>query len=152
MTPSDLPNAKSTPRNPFVSYNSDEREKLRRIISERGLIGLANDTKWDEFINAIRSRTDWRPSYRFKCIDGPISDWDVGWFYHLPFPFLSVEWFDIGYLQKLRVHRLPPQEKIIDHSEWLIPLLEQVGMDYHVGADLIRIFGYSPRSFEMFDQ
>src|SRR5438034_10859559 len=72
-----LPNAKSA-RSP------DERPKLQRIIAERGLCGLANDTKWDEFISGMRARESWRPSYRYKCIDGPPSSWDVEWFYHLP--------------------------------------------------------------------
>jgi hypothetical protein len=43
-----------------------ERDRLRRIIERSGLCGLANDTKWDEFITAMRSRTEWRPSYRYK--------------------------------------------------------------------------------------
>ena len=97
-----LPTAKSA-RSP------DERAKLKRVIEERGLCGLANDTKWDEFISGMRARQDWRPSYRYKCIDGPPSSWDVEWFYHLPFPLVSVEWLDVGFLQETREHRLPPQ-------------------------------------------
>jgi hypothetical protein len=78
-----LPTAKSA-RSP------DEHAKLKRVIAERSLCGLANDTKWDEFISAMRVR-DWKPSYRYKCIAGPPSSWDVEWFYHLPFPLMSVE-------------------------------------------------------------
>ena len=140
-----LPTAKSA-RSP------DEREKLQRVVAERGLCGLANDTKWDEFIGAMRARTGWRPSYRYKCIDGPPSGWDVEWFYHLPFPLLSVEWLDIAHLQEVREHRLPPQVSVIDHSAWLVPLLQQVGLDFRVGSSTVRVFGYSPRSVELFDQ
>ena len=43
-----LPTAKSA-RSP------DERDRLRRVIQWSGLCGLANDTKWDEFIAAMRS-------------------------------------------------------------------------------------------------
>ena len=145
MSQHDLPTAKSA-RSP------DEREKLQRLVAQRGLSGLANDTKWDEFITAIRVRADWRPSYRCKCIDGLPSDWDVEWFYHLPFPLVSVEWMDVAHLQKVCEHRLPPRVTVIDHSEWLVPLLRQVGLDYCVGATMIRVFGYSPRSLELFDQ
>jgi hypothetical protein len=139
-----LPTAKST-RFP------DEREKLRRVVADRGLCGLANDTKWDEFVRAIRVRADWRPSYRYKCIDGLPSGWDVEWFYHLPFPLLSLEWLDIAHLQEVREHGLPPRVSVIDHSGWLIPLLRGVGLDFRVGTSMIRLFGYSPRSWELFD-
>lgn len=145
MSQGDLPTAKSA-RSP------DVREKLRRVVVERGLGGLANDTKWDEFITAMRARNEWQPSYRYKCIDGPPSGWDVEWFYHLPFPLMSVEWLDIAHLQEVREHRLPPRVTVIDHSEWLVPLLRRVGLDYRVGATMIRVFGYSPRSLELFDQ
>jgi hypothetical protein len=140
-----LPSAKS-------AHFPGERDKLRRIIESSGLCGLANDTKWDEFITAIRSRTDWRPSYRYKCIDGPPSSWDVDWFYHLPFPMMSVEWLDIAHLQEVREHRLPPRTQVIAHSGWIIELLRTAGLDYRLGASMIRVFGYSPRDFELFDQ
>jgi hypothetical protein len=118
MSHRDLPTAKSA-RSP------DEREEVRRVVAERGLCGLANDTKWDEFITAVRARTAWRPSYRYKCVGGPPSRWDVEWFYHLPFPLVSVEWLDVAHLQEVREHRLPPRVATIDHSEWLVPLLRQ---------------------------
>ena len=140
-----LPNAKSA-RSP------GEREKLRRIVIERNLCGLANDTKWDEFVEAIRLRAEWRPSYRYKCIDGPPSGWDVEWFYHLPFPLISVEWLDVGYLQEVREERLPPRISMIDHSKWLVPLLQRIGLDFRVGAEMVRVFGYFPRNLELFDQ
>ena len=139
-----LPTAKSA-RSP------DERTKLQRIIAERGLCGLANDTKWDEFISAMRARESWRASYRYKCIDGPPSTWDVEWFYHLPFPLLSVEWLDVAFLQETREHRLPPRVHVTDHSPWLEELLRTVGLVYQKGSTMIRIFGYSPKSLDLFD-
>jgi len=140
-----FPNAKSA-RSP------DERDKLRRVVAERSLCGLANDTKWDEFVGTMRARIEWRPSYRYKCIVGPPSGWDVEWFYHLPFPLLSVEWLDIAHLQEVRESRLPQRVSVIDHSTWLVPLLQRVGLDFRVGSGMVRVFGYSPRSLELFDQ
>lgn len=142
MDPS-LPSAKS-------AHSTDERPKLQRVIVERQLCGLANDTKWDEFISAMRARKDWRPSYRYKCIDGPPSGWDVEWFYHLPFPFISVEWLDISVTQQ--THRgmlIPPV--VTDHSPWIVELLQSIGLDYQQGGTMIRIFGYSPKSLDLFD-
>ena len=146
MDPMDasLPTAKS-------ARSLDERRKLQRVIAGRGLCGLANDTKWDEFISAMRVREGWKPPYRCKCIDGPPSSWDVEWFYHLPFPLLSVEWLDVAFLQTTREPRLPPVLHITDHSPWLEELLRSVGLEHQKGTRMIRIFGYSPKSLELFD-
>jgi hypothetical protein len=144
-TMDNLPNAKSA-RSP------DERDKVRRVVSQRGLCGLANDTKWNEFIDAMRARLDWRPSYRYKCVDGGPSGWDVEWFYHLPFPLVSVEWMDIFFAQEVRIHRLPVRYETIDHSGWIEDMLKSIGLDYRKGAQMIRIFGYSPRAMDLFDE
>jgi len=130
---------------------SDEREKLRRIVAERGLCGLANDTKWDKFISVMRERNEWRPLYRFKCIDGPPSKWDAEWFYHLPFPLLSIEWLDVDFLQKTREHRLPPRIHVTDHSIWIEELVRRIGFEFQKGTTMIRIFGYSPKNLDLFD-
>lgn len=129
-----------------------ERDKVRRIIEQSSRCGLANDTKWDELIRSMRSRTEWRPSYRYKCVDGTPSGWDVEWFYHLPFPMISVEWLDIAHLQELREHRLPSRVHVVDHSGWIVDVLRGAGLDYRLGASMIRVFGYAPRNLEMFDE
>jgi hypothetical protein len=146
-------------KNSFNSFPSaksaqspKEREKLRRVVERRGLCGLANNTKWDEFVSGMRARQDWRPSYRFKCIDGPASGWDVEWFYHLPFPLMSVEWMDVAYVQETLERRLPARIHRTDHSPWLEELLRRTGLEYQKGSTMIRIFGYSPRSNDLFDQ
>ena len=143
MSEGTLPTAKS-------ACLHGERDKLRRLIERSGLCGLANNTKWDELIAAMRSRTEWRPSYRYKCIDGHPSGWDVEWFYHLPFP-MSVEWLDIAHQQDVREPRLPPRTHVIDHSAWIVELLRAAGLDYRSGTSMIRIFGYAPRNLELFD-
>jgi hypothetical protein len=139
-----LPGAKS-------AHSPDERENLKRVVGSRNLCGLANDTKWNEFITAMRSRQGWRPRYRFKCIDGPPSSWDREWFYHLPFPMISVEWLDLEYFQETTIHRLPPRVEVTDHSEWLVELLKRIGLDFQKGREVIRIFGYSPKNLDLFE-
>ena len=133
-----------------------EREKLKRAAIGRGLVGLANDTKWDELLAEMRPRAagrqEWRFSYRYKCVTGYLhAEWDVEWFYHLPFPLMSVEWMDIWYLQYLREHRLPPRDYTIDHSPWLEDVLRRIGLEYQKGQVMIRVFGYAPRDLEWFD-
>jgi hypothetical protein len=55
--------------------------QIKRVIARRGLGGLANDTKWEEFIVGIRAlcaiggARGWHPSYRFKLVNREPSDW-----------------------------------------------------------------------------
>lgn len=117
-----------------------EHEGLRRIVSQRGLCGLANDTKWDELLSAMRLQEGWRPRFRWKCLDGVPCPWDTEWCYHPPFPFISVEWFDLSL------------SAVPEESAWLMDLVESIGFDHQRTAELVRIFGYSPRSFELLDK
>jgi len=41
--------------------------------------------------------------------------------------------------------------ELTDHSEWLVELLKRVGLDFEKGRIVIRIFAYSPKSFDLFD-
>jgi hypothetical protein len=136
------------PSRPFVS----EIPKLRKIIASKGLTGLASNTKWNELIDSMREapQTDWGPSFRFQCIDSDfISDWDCEWYHHLPFPFISVLWFELSFIEEIHQGRLIEPRKI-DHSSNIARLLEAIGFDFEVGADVIRIFGYAPRARDGF--
>ena len=134
-----------------AGHDDPTRKKIHAAVAARNLASASNNTKWDELINHFRELQGWRPSYRSKCVTGYVSEWDVEWFYHLPFPLLSIEWLDVDFLQKTREHRLPPRVTVIDHSEWIAPLLQRIGLDFRQGATMIRIFGYYPRSLELFD-
>ena len=126
-----------------------DRDKLRRIATERGLAGLANDTKWDELLDAMRAKADWRPCYRTKLIiSDHVSGWDSEWFYHPPFPMMSIEWIDVGRFEQ----RLEGERRAdVDHGAELESLIGRIGLDYLVGAQAIRIFGYSPRDMQQFE-
>jgi hypothetical protein len=134
----------------------DAREKLKRVIAKRGLCGLANDTKWDEFLAEMRPRAKgqqcWRFSWRCKSVTGFMQkEWEQEWFYHLPFPFMGVEWLDVFFVEEIRDQRVPSRVDVIDHSPWLEEMLKRVGLDYRKGQCMVRIFGYSPRDLELFD-
>jgi hypothetical protein len=134
---------------PPSAGTAKEKEQIRRVVEARQLIGAANDTKWAVLLDAIRSREGWRPSYRYKCVDGPVSGWDVEWWYHLPFPMMSVEWFDISLVQETPRGRLI-RPAVTDHREWILALLQQTGFCYEVGQDIVRIFGYLPKNYDKF--
>ena len=126
---------------------NEEKYKILNIIEFKQLCGMANNTKWNELINTIRQWQEWQPSYRYKTVANYISDWDVEWYYHLPFPFIGVEWFDIGLYEKVHVGRLV-KDKIIDHTKEIIDLLILYKFEYEVHVDIVRIWGYSPKTYE----
>lgn len=126
-----------------------DRDTLRRIAAERGLAGLANNTKWNELLDAMRAKAGWRPSYRTKLIvSDHVSGWDSEWFYHPPFPMLSIEWIDIGRFEKRLVGG---RRTDVEHGPELESLVGGIGLDHVVGAEAIRVFGYSPRDMRQFE-
>jgi len=133
---------------PFTS----EIPKYRKIAADQGLSGLANNTKWNELLQNMRVRDvkQWSPGYRWQCIEsGYISRWDAEWWHHLPFPFISVRWFDLTFQEEITIARLLPP-KVIDHSEELQALLSAIGFDFEKGSEAIRVFGYAPRDYTDF--
>ncbi len=133
---------------PFIS----QIPKLRKIIAARGLTGLANDTKWNELIAAMRNIPikSWCSSFRYKCIDSDfVSQWDGEWWHDLPFPFISVMWLELSFLEKIHRGRLLTPDVIV-HPADVEALLSSIGFDFEMGCKAFRIFGYSPRDRDDF--
>jgi len=137
---------------PMADARHDEksRKTIHTVVGNRNLAKATNNTRWNELITYFRERQDWRPSYRSKSITGHISGWDVEWFYHLPFPFATVEWFDIGLSESLPSKgRLLPQQTV-DHTSEISKVLSAIGFDFEICGDVARIWGYLPKSREDF--
>ena len=124
-----------------------DKDKIYNIIQERQLCSIANNTKWNKLINTIREWEDWQPSYRFKTVCNYISGWDSEWYYHLPFPFISVEWFDIGLYEKVYIGQII-KKRVIDHTKEIIDLLDSIKLEYEVYDDIVRVWGYLPKTYE----
>lgn len=150
MSERQLPHAASVALSGGVSIWGDP-EALKRAIAERKLTGLANNTKWNELLNAMREQERWRPSYRFKTVLGKPGAWDVEWSYHPPFPLICVAWMDIATIETRRSMHAPFHAETIDHAAWISPLLTKIGFDTIAKPGLIRIFGYAPRDLELFE-
>lgn len=130
---------------------SDKNRKvIRAAVVTRNLASAANNTKWNELITHMRQRSEWRPSYRSKSITGHISEWDVEWFYHLPFPFAYVEWLDIGLWQEAPSLGVLLPRAYIDHTQEISQVVSQIGFEFEVKADVMRIWGYLPKCYEDF--
>jgi len=127
-----------------VPINLD-KEKVVAMARRHFSGALANDTKWNELIKLVRSFDDWKPSYRSKWVDGWISRWDTEWFYHLPFPFVGVEWFDIALPKQAERHL-----QAIDYSTIILSGLAQIGLEFEVQEGIVRIWGYAPKSYDDF--
>lgn len=134
---------------PAGAGGEEVKRKLRGHIARRNLASAANDCKWNELLAFMRAQTAWRPSYRHGSVTGQVSRWDTEWDYHPPFPFLGVEWLDIGLLTEEHVGVLLPK-KIIDHGTWIVPALQRIGFDFEVRDGVARIWGYLPRSYADF--
>lgn len=131
-------------------YDDEIRSAIRSAVTSRNLARSSNNTRWNELITYFRQRDGWRPSYRSKTVAGHISGWDVEWFYHLPFPFASVEWFDIGLSEILPSKgRLLPRETI-DHTNEISDVLRTIGFEFEICGDVARVWGYLPKSREDF--
>ncbi|WP_460135169.1 DUF6678 family protein [Pseudomonas sp. S1_E04] len=135
---------------PDARQNDKNRKIIKAAVAARNLASAANNTKWNELITHVRQLSGWQPPYRSKSITGHISEWDVEWHYHLPFPFAYVEWFDIGLWELApSLGALLPQT-YIDHTEEISKAVAQIGFEFEVQADMLRIWGYLPKSYEDF--
>ncbi|WP_175903707.1 DUF6678 family protein [Burkholderia seminalis] len=135
---SKLPMADALPR-------GIEKEKVLSQVRNKFSGALANDTKWNDLISFMRGLDGWRPSYRSKWVNGFVSEWDVEWFYHLPFPFVGVEWIDIGLHERASVSL-----ETIDHSGLILGKLAEIGFEFEARGDVARVWGYAPKSYEDF--
>ncbi|MFS2032994.1 DUF6678 family protein [Polaromonas sp. CT11-55] len=136
-----LPLANAVPEN-------EDREKIALQARRKFSGALANDTKWNELIVYVRG-LGYKPSYRSKWVSGHISGWDTEWCYHLPFPFVGVEWFDLGLHGEARTGRLLAP-KVIDYSPTMLGKLKEIGFDFEYREGFARIWGYYPKSYEDF--
>lgn len=133
-----------------AGQNDKKRKQIQAAVAARNLASAANNTKWNELINRFRQREGWRPSFRSKSVTGYISEWDSEWFYHLPFPFAYVEWFDIGLWGTAPAKGMLYPETLIDHTEEISQVVAHIGFEFEVRADVLRIWGYLPKSYEDF--
>ncbi len=131
------------------SPNAVDRKDIDRYINlaeSLGLHSVANTTKWQLLLDLMRNRSGWVPLYRFCCIDSELSGWDREWWYHVPIPFISVEWLELSTTEEVTRGAMV-YSKEIDHSEWIINFLESAKFEFDRIGSNIRIFGYIPRNY-----
>ncbi len=135
------PKANSESRQKGDAYFVSEIPKLKKLAIKKGLVGLANDTKWNELLSYFRNipENEQAPAFRCKCIESEyISEWDSEWFYHLPFPFISVLWFDISFENQCSIN--------------IEAVVKNIGFEYSINNSFLRIFAYSPKDYASFNR
>ncbi|MGY4495287.1 DUF6678 family protein [Pseudomonas sp. TE3610] len=131
-----------------AGHDDATRKKIHAAVTARNLASAANNTRWNELIDHFRDCDGWTPSFRFKSVTGYRSGWDVEWFYHLPFPFASVEWFDIGLHEAVPPQGLLLPRTTIDHTDEISSRVARIGFEFEVHGDVLRIWGYLPKCYD----
>ncbi|ALO42783.1 DUF6678 family protein [Pseudoalteromonas phenolica] len=139
-----LPTAESCPQ-------EIDKSKLLKQIHQKQLVGLCNNTKWNEILTAFRDN-QWFVANRSKWINGQISQWENDWAYHLPFPFLGVEWFDICY-EKVDFHieNGGRHTVVTNLKNEILEFIKNVGVEFEFNNTFVRVWGYAPKCYLNFN-
>lgn len=128
-----------------------DKAKILKEVYKKQLVGLCNNTKWNEILSTFRQKK-WTVSNRCKWISGNISKWENDWNYHLPFPFVGVEWFDIDFEKyEFFIKDGGRHENIINLKSEILEFIQSVGVEYEVADKFVRIWGYGPKCYKEFE-
>lgn len=129
------------------------KERVTKIIFQKSLSSVMNDTKWIELQTEIY-KLPFPPPFVLKCVtdednksvgkleDAPwyIGDWSSYWEEGLP-PFFAIEWVKVRPRHGKFRGRLIKDE-ILDETKEFIGILEKLGIPYVNDEGTITIYGY----------
>lgn len=121
--------------------------RWRGMIERDFSTSVMSDTKWQRFISAITSIPLF-PAFRVKMIDEPVStgNWELSFPYHLPLPYMCIEWLELNPLFKKPRGRLVADE-VIDRSAEIERALRDARIPYTIEAGVFRVWGHVRRGF-----
>ena len=129
----------------FIASYIDLKALASKIIEQRQLSPVMNDTKWLELQTAILSMTD-NITYSpiFEQVPTYLGSWEFiyeNYEYSLP-PFFKIEWIAIQPLYAVRRGRLVEPE-IIDKSSMLLDILHKFHIPFEKADEhTFVIYGY----------
>ena len=140
-----------------VIQNKQMYGKVSKIIEQRQLSPVMNDTKWLELQTAILSIPEFEPAYNIQLLTDNITyspifeqvptylgSWEFiyeNYEYSLP-PFFKIEWIAIQPLYAVRRGRLVEPE-IIDKSSMLLDILHKFHIPFEKADEhTFVIYGY----------
>lgn len=129
------------------------RERVRRIVSEKNLFSVMNDTKWRELQNSVRE-LPFPPPFSLKnvCVDEKAvhkfnedvsywGDWsDESFFWG---DFFAIEWIKVRPRYKKHQGQLIA-DKIIDETKQFVEILTKYNIPYEEDNGAFIIYGYKP--------
>lgn len=141
----------------FIASYTDLKALAGKIIEQRQLSPVMNDTKWLELQTAILSIPEFEPAYNIQLLTDNITyspifeqvptylgSWEFiyeNYEYSLP-PFFNIEWIAIQPLYAVRRGRLVEPE-IIDKSSMLLDILHKFHIPFEKADEhTFVIYGY----------
>lgn len=119
-----------------------KNDKLTKLIFDRQLVSVMNQTKWREFASAMTSNPAFIPTAKVTYIDGYVSD-----FSYLDWECIRLgenrmfEKIDIDPIKREYIGRLVSQAET-DFSEWVKQALNQYSIPFEKIDGIFRINGY----------
>ena len=129
----------------FIASYIDLKALASKIIEQRQLSPVMNDTKWLELQTAILSIPEFEPAYNIQLLTPTyLGSWEFiyeNYEYSLP-PFFKIEWIAIQPLYAVRRGRLVEPE-IIDKSSMLLDILHKFHIPFEKADEhTFVIYGY----------
>lgn len=132
---------------------SEWKEQVAKIVFQKNLSSVMNDTKWIELQKSIADLS-FPPPFILKCVtdesdfqtallhDAPhyYGDWSSYWEEGLP-PFFAIQWIKVNPKYGKYRGRLVADE-ILDETEEFIAILEKFSIHYEYENGIITIYGY----------
>lgn len=141
----------------FITDYADLKESVNKIVEQRKLSSVMNDTKWLELQTAILSIPEFEPAYKVQLLTDDITHspifeqvprylgcWEPiyeNYEYSCP-PFFNIEWIAIQ--PRYAVHKgMLVKPEIIDKSSVLLDILHKYHIPFEkVDEHTFVIYGY----------
>lgn len=124
------------------------KQKVLKIISEKNMYSIMNNTKWSELQNAIKGLpfpppyllryvTDESDSITFNGEVKYLGDWSD----EPLFPFFRIEWIKVK-PRYMRYKGRLVKDELVDETEQFVSILKQYSIPYEEERGDYIIFGY----------
>lgn len=115
---------------------------ILKIVNERNLVSLMNDTKWKKFAKAITAQEELEPFVRSKDItDETISGFALKDWGFTDYNPAIIEWVDIDPIKRKYVGRLAPDIEM-DITGYILNALAESNVPYSKEGEYFRVWSY----------
>jgi hypothetical protein len=115
---------------------------LLKIINERNLVSVMNNTKWKRLAKAITAERELEPFVRSKdIIDESITGFSLNDWGFTEYNPAIFEWLDIDPIKRNRVGGLVPDIET-DITSFILQALAESNVPYSKEGNYFRVWGY----------